>query len=419
MKIVIFDLDGTLYETNSSVIEAVRQTLAYFSLPSVSEEMIRCGIGKKLEDFLQMLLPEQKDLEAVKIVFRDREYTAVKEHGKLYPGVHKLLKELKDRGYSLYICSNGSEEYIRLVLECTGISKYFTGITSSKFVPSKGIAFQSMVSEGDFAIIIGDTSIDYLGAKEAGLPSIAATYGYGSKQDHGMALFQVSTPMEILDKILLADIFYEVTKDLIVHKKCRCLGISGVDTSGKSRFTEQYSSYLKAIRIENQVLHIDDFHNPSEIRYQGDNEVEAYYQYAFNYQQILEEVLVPLQSEGVLDREVICLNLDNDRYECKRSFRISNSTVLLVEGVLLFREPILPYLDGKVFLHIPFDEVINRAKQRDVPRYGEGFLEKYHKKYIPVQKRYLEEHSPMENSNIVIDNSNYYRPIIINRNLYI
>ncbi|HEX3078382.1 MAG TPA: hypothetical protein VHQ24_16115, partial [Lachnospiraceae bacterium] len=89
------------------------------------------------------------------------------------------------------------------------------------------------------------------------------------------------------------------------------------------------------------------------------------------------------------------------------------NTILLIEGVLLFREPLLSYLEGKVFLNISFEEVMSRALLRDVPKYGETFLQKYTKKYIPIQKRYLLEHNPEQNSDIVIDNEDFLKPRVL------
>jgi uridine kinase len=83
-----------------------------------------------------------------------------------------------------------------------------------------------------------------------------------------------------------------------------------------------------------------------------------------------------------------------------------------MEGVLLFRPPVDEYLDGRIYLHISFEEVLERANMRDVPKHGEAFLKKYIDKYIPVQKRYIEEFKPREHSDIVIDNSDYRYPKI-------
>ncbi|MEJ5308333.1 MAG: hypothetical protein WHX52_01055 [Anaerolineae bacterium] len=86
---------------------------------------------------------------------------------------------------------------------------------------------------------------------------------------------------------------------------------------------------------------------------------------------------------------------------------------MLVEGVLLFRPPIDAYFDLRLFLHIPFDEVLRRATARDVPHCGDDYLERYKFRYIPVQQWYLETHRPAERSDVVIDNTDYANPHII------
>jgi len=205
------------------------------------------------------------------------------------------------------------------------------------------------------------------------------------------------------------DIFNKVINELINNEK-RIIGISGVDTSGKTFFTNTLSRFLTAKNIRNEIIHIDDFHNPLKIRRQGENDIDAYYNNAFNYSQVISEILEPLRDMGNVDKEVLCLNLDTDKYENVKRYCIDMETVLLIEGVLLFRPPIAEYLQGKIFLHISFDEVMRRAEIRDVPKYGIEFLDRYKTKYIPIQKRYLREYEPEKNCDIFIDNNDYLNP---------
>lgn len=64
----------------------------------------------------------------------------------------------------------------------------------------------------------------------------------------------------------------------------------------------------------------------------------------------------------------MCLNLDTDKYEKLIHYDMDADTVILIEGVLIFREPLLQYLDATVYLHIDFDEVLKRDRIRDVPK---------------------------------------------------
>jgi phosphoglycolate phosphatase len=205
------------------------------------------------------------------------------------------------------------------------------------------------------------------------------------------------------------NIYQKITTEL-VNKGKRVIGINGVDTSGKSVFAAEYSQFLTSRGIKNQIIHIDDFHNPREIRLTGANEIDAYYENAFNYKQIIDEILEPMKNGEVIDKDVLCLNLDTDKYENLIHYTIDRETIVLLEGTLLFRPPLNKYIDAKIFLHVDFEEVLKRAAICDVPKYGQAFLEKYRLKYIPIQKRYLQEHKPQEQCDILIDNNDYNNP---------
>lgn len=214
-----------------------------------------------------------------------------------------------------------------------------------------------------------------------------------------------------MNDTMTVEIYRTITNELI-NSGNRILGINGVDCSGKTTFTANYAEYLTSIGVKNTIIHIDDYHNPRKMRSQGENEIDSYYENAFNYTQLIDEVFKPLRDIGSIDKSVLCLNLDTDKYENVLHYLIDSETVVLVEGVLLFRPPLIDYIDGKIFLHVSFDEVIKRATARDVPKYGESFLNKYKNKYIPIQTRYLSEFEPHTNCDIFIDNNDYENPKI-------
>lgn len=207
------------------------------------------------------------------------------------------------------------------------------------------------------------------------------------------------------------ELYSKITEKLVVSGK-NIIGINGIDTSGKTKFSEEYAGFLGSEGYQCVVIHIDDFHNPLEIRRSGDNEIDAYYDHAFNYVQLIQEILEPLQQHGCIDKDILCLNVDTDIYENTIHYKIDSDTVVLLEGVLLFRPPLLAYLDGRIFLHIDFDEMMKRARIRDIPKYGEAFMQKYINRYLPVQERYLKEYKPNINCDILIDNSDYEHPSI-------
>ena len=84
--------------------------------------------------------------------------------------------------------------------------------------------------------------------------------------------------------------------------------------------------------------------------------------------------------------------------------------MVLVEGVLLYREPVDRYFDMRVFLQVSKNEMLRRARESDKNRFIEDTLQRYKRKYIPVQEYYLENHTPKEKTDILIDNTDYDQP---------
>lgn len=205
---------------------------------------------------------------------------------------------------------------------------------------------------------------------------------------------------------------FQLIRENLLRPGC-ITGINGVDASGKTQFTTLLSKYLTQQGIRNTVICIDDFHNPAALRRQGANAQQAYYQNAFDLARLVQQVLDPWKRTGCLRRRVSFLSLQSDRYDRALTLDLCPGDVMLLEGSLLFRPPVLPYLDTKIFLDVSFPEVLRRAARRDIPRFGPDILKTYREKYIPVQQRYFQEFSPKDKANLVIDNEDYQNPRIL------
>lgn len=407
---IIFDLDGTLFQTQPCIINAVNKFFFNNRLKAIEADLVLQNIGKRSNDFLSSILPPNVNVNEVYEEFSTCEREEISQNGQLFDGIQTLLDYLITNKHSLYLCSNGSDEYINLVLEKTKIKQYFDKIISSKFI-SKKDTVKELIKKDELFVMIGDTIYDIDAATENNIPVIGVSYGYGDKEDIIKATYVAHTVNDIEYYIRQIELYFLICKKINISQK-KVIGINGVDTSGKSTFTNHFAKFLISTGRKTEVLHIDDFHNPLKVRLTGNNEIVAYYNNAFNYDQVISEILEPLQQNGSVNKSVVCLNLDTDQYENEILYEIDNETILLVEGVLLFRTPLVEYFDSKIYIHISFEEVLKRAKVRDVPKYGETFLEKYINKYIPIQKKYIEEHQPLKNSDIIINNQDYSFPFI-------
>jgi uridine kinase len=190
------------------------------------------------------------------------------------------------------------------------------------------------------------------------------------------------------------------------------IGVTGIDTSGKTRFAEALSEFLISKGHKTQLINLDDFHNPKSIRYSGQDQVENYYNKSFDLLTLIQKLLIPIRSKRKLSTELTLLDLATDKYEVSKKYSVDENTIVVFEGVFLFRNELSEYIDYKIFLEIPFEESKNRAATRDVPVYGEEVLKRYDEKYLPAQKRYIDHCHPMKMADMIIDNLNWQYPTI-------
>lgn len=186
------------------------------------------------------------------------------------------------------------------------------------------------------------------------------------------------------------------------------VGITGIDCSGKTHFADSLNDYLITRGFQTQLISIDDFHNPSAYRYSGVNEAVNYFNRSFNINVIIEKLLIPIRENKTYSVSLPTLNLETDEYDTEKEWKFNQDTIVIFEGVFLFRKELSPYIDYKIFLEITFEECKRRAKIRD----KDANLTKYDVKYIPAQRRYLNEYPPSETADVVTDNSDWAQPFI-------
>jgi uridine kinase len=182
------------------------------------------------------------------------------------------------------------------------------------------------------------------------------------------------------------------------------VGITGIDAAGKTRFAEDFEQYLISRNHETQLIHLDDFHNPEAIRYSGENPAENYYNLSFNLDEIINKLLIPLRRDESYTVKLPVLNLETDEYDSEKEYRFDRETIVIFEGVFLFRKELKPYIDYSVFLDISYEESLERGKARG------GIVERYNTKYHAAQRKYLEKYPPEDHADLIVDNSKWEHP---------
>ena len=185
-KAIIFDLDGTLWDSAQAVVDSWNEKITYF--PDIdyyiTMEQMYGYMGKTMEEIglsFFNTVSRERALELLKICM-DYENLYIEEHGGiLFDGLEETLAALKEE-YFLAIVSNCQEGYIEAFLKHHKLEKYFDDTENyGRTKRCKGDNIRLLVERNNLdAVYVGDTMGDYDATMQAGLPFIHAAYGFGT-----------------------------------------------------------------------------------------------------------------------------------------------------------------------------------------------------------------------------------------------
>lgn len=199
------------------------------------------------------------------------------------------------------------------------------------------------------------------------------------------------------------------------------LGINGVDGSGKTTLARALAADLAAREFPVCLISVDDFHYPRSIRARrGALSPEGFRYDAINLAALADKALSPIAQarEFPVSIATAVWSIDADAPVDRRAV-ISADTMVVVEGVFLFDCPVLPLLDLKVYVRADFETTLQRVQIRDCHIFGsaDAVVQRYRTKFIPGQRIYLQEVQPEQLADIVVDNDDFERPLIVKNRL--
>jgi len=213
VKLIGFDMDGTLFDSFSVSFDALREGFEAFweemgeDGPIPSWETLKNLIGLPSYEFFPSALPEShKDhWELLHKHIGNAEKQRLSEgRGKCFDGVHETLGELASRGYILACLTNASRRYFDAVLDGCELRGFFREMSylGEDMYRSKTDVLSSWSIEyggGETLIYIGDRRGDIEAAHGAGVRAIGVTWGYGASKELAPADRVIDRVTELLE----------------------------------------------------------------------------------------------------------------------------------------------------------------------------------------------------------------------------
>jgi phosphoglycolate phosphatase len=187
LKLLIFDLDGTLTDTARDIADAINFALTPFGQKKYSVEETKALVGSGITKLLESLLPVKDDRSKKIVTDRFLEYYSehLLDNTKAYPYVKETLSKLGN--YKKAVVSNKREAFSKSILDRLEILKCFDIVFGSDSVPEKKPSpvpilklLERFHVTCDEAVIIGDSNYDIEAGKAGGIKTIAVTYGFRS-----------------------------------------------------------------------------------------------------------------------------------------------------------------------------------------------------------------------------------------------
>ena len=185
-SVLIFDLDGTLVDSKRDLAASVNHVRLKFSLPALSDDQISGLIGGGAPDLIRKALgPDvpESELEPALRLFLSYYRAHMLDRTVLYPGVRETLDRLRD--FRLAVLTNKPVHFSCSMLDGLGIYRYFSAVYGGNSFESKKpnpVGIHQILSDTkghrEKAWMVGDSSVDVLTGRNAGVRTCGVTYGY-------------------------------------------------------------------------------------------------------------------------------------------------------------------------------------------------------------------------------------------------
>lgn len=194
MKAILFDLDGTIINSEEGITKCVQYALRAYGIDEPDRKKLLCFIGPPLDPVFREKygMTEEEAWQAVE-KYRERFDVEGIFECCLYDGVRDAIIRLKEKDYVLALASSKPETACRRILEHFLLMPYFDEVvgstldgrisTKEEVLEELGRRMADWQISRDEMCLIGDTKYDAAGAKAFGIRCIGVNYGFGTREE--------------------------------------------------------------------------------------------------------------------------------------------------------------------------------------------------------------------------------------------
>jgi phosphoglycolate phosphatase len=204
IKLLMFDLDGTLVNTAEDITNALNYAIEPHGIEKLTVARTISMVGEGITRLVEKLLGRERKAIMQDVLDRFLDYYSehLLDYSVPYPGVRETLERLE--AYKKAVISNKREGLSRRLLTELALSDFFDAVLGSDSVEERKPSPKPLIhlmeifaARPEESVIIGDSQYDIQAGKAAGVKTIAATYGYREKRFLAAADFMIGNINEL------------------------------------------------------------------------------------------------------------------------------------------------------------------------------------------------------------------------------
>jgi len=206
MRIVIFDMDGTLIDSQQDIACSINHVRAVnHALPPVESGLIVDWINRPVRNLPKLFYGTETYESRDRDLFETHYHEQCVQNPVLYPGIKETLEGLKGRGVRLAVATNAPSIFARRMIAHLDVERYFEHIVGPDIAgaskPDPAMLYRILGAAGYEAAkhrawMVGDNSKDIDAARAAGITGVFSTWGFSPE---GSGDIVISRPQSLLD----------------------------------------------------------------------------------------------------------------------------------------------------------------------------------------------------------------------------